>query len=521
MEDHRGKRLYKRFEKASIAKGSWNTTYEEAMKFFSPFRKTNENDVGINLKSSYNNLFDSTGITALREAVSNAQSDIFPPGRKWGKLKTGSFLQNNNVNLSSQLESITDVFFSALKASNFDMLLAEFLEDWFFGTGNMLMLEGDINNPFKFEVIPLQDVYLERGVSGEIGARFRKWKMPLHLISKTWPQAKFSDKASEVLRNDPYKEIELIEHIFNDNIEKEIREEGSLVIKTIEGYKYILQEADTKHIILEEDIESQPWINVRYSVSPREVYGAGPVLRSLAEAKVLNKVQELIIKNASINVAGMYTILNHSVLNLNNIKLEPFAFIPVESNGGGSQDATLKPIPRASDINLGQIVIEDKQKAIKNALVAEPMGEIDGAVKTATEIAYRANRAAKVMGSAYGRMQSEGAAQIVKRGLYILEKLGLIDLNGFKVDGQSIDIKYVSPISQAQEEDELTSLTRFGEIIRDLFGQEALLMMSSPIEYGRMVAKLLNIPEKVLASEEQLKAIQQGVAEQQEQQKIA
>lgn len=516
MEHHRGKRLYKRFEKAVTDKGSWNSVYEEAMKFFSPFRKTSADNNATSPKGYSSDLFDSTGVNALSEAVSNAQSDIFPPGRKWGRLKTGSRLPSNQ-NMSKQLEVITDTFFSALKASNFDKILAEFLEDWFFGTGNMLMLEGDIENPFRFEVIPLQDVYLERGVGGEIGARFRKWKMPIHLISKTWPQAKFSEDFSKILKENPYKDFELIEYVLKDDIEKKSREDGYLTTRTIDGYKYILQECETKHIMFEEDLESQPWINTRFGVSPREVYGVGPVLKCLAECKVLNKTQELIIKNANLNIYSMYTMDNNSMLNPNSISFQPFSVIPVESNGGPN-GPTLQRLPSAGDPYLSQIVIEDKMKAIKTTLVSEPMGEIDGAVKTATEIAYRANRAAKVMGAAYGRMQSEGAAQIVKRGLYILEKLGLIDLNGFKVDGQAIDIKYVSPISQAQEEEELTSLTRFGEIIRDLFGQEALLMMMNPIEYGRMIAKLLNITEKVLASEEQLQAIQQGMAQQQEQQ---
>lgn len=511
--------LYKRFQNAVSRKTNWRNTYKEALEYFSPQRDTFDDPQEGSKRTNTDRIFDSTGQDALDEAVSNAQAEIFPPQKNWGKLKLGPLLKDKSGDLNKKLEDITDLFFTSLHNSNFDIQVAEFLEDWMIGTGNMLMHKGTRDKPFIFEAIPLDQVYLERGKFGSVGGRFRKWKLPNHLIKETWPDAKLSQTLQAAIETNPYEETCIIEYTIQDKVKSRVltQDRGGKSIskeQMTDGFRYIVQEEKTKEVIVDRENKSQPWINVRYAVSAGEVYGRGPVLKALADNKTLNKTKELVLKNAALAISGMWTVVDDGIINLENIVMEPGAKIPVMANPGNPNGPSIAPLRSGADFNVSQIIMQDLIKSIKGILMAEPMGEIDAPVKTATEIAHRAQRMAKRMGSPFGRMQSEGAEQIMMRGLYILEELGMIDLSGFTVDGNNIGIQHVSPLAVAQDQEELTAMTRYAEIVSGFFGPQGLMMMTNPVEFGAELSRLLGVRSNILPTQEQMDAVKQVLAQQ-------
>jgi len=507
-------KLYKRFQNAQKRRTNWRTTYKEALEYFSPQRDTFDTPTLGAKRTNTDRIFDSTGQDALAKAVSTVHSNIFPPQKKWGKLKLGPLLEKEgNSGQKEKLEEITNLFFTALHASNFDTAVSEFLEDWLIGTGSMQMRKGTRTKPFIFEPIPLDEVYLERGVGGSVGGRFRKWKLPAHLIKETWADATFSTSFAAQVEASPYDDVNIIEYTVKDKIKnKVIVEDGGksrAKEQIIDGFRYVVQDEKTKEILVNREAKSHPWITVRYSVSAGEVHGRGPVLSALADNKTLNKTKELILKNASLALSGIYTVVDNGIINLENIVMEPGAIIPVEANPGNPNGPSISRLPSASDFNVAQIILEDLKKGIKSILFVDPLGELDAPVKSATEIAMRAQSVAKMLGSAYGRMQGEGAEQIMLRGLYILEELGMVDLSGFTIDGSNIAIQHVSPLAVAQDQDELTAMTRYAETVSNFFGPQGLMMMTNPVAFGQELAKLLGVTEKILPTEEQLEAIKQ------------
>ena len=85
----------------------------------------------------------------------------------------------------------------------------------------------------------------------------------------------------------------------------------------------------------------------RYGKIAGEIYGRGPlVTAAISDVKTLNKTLELVLKNASLAIAGVYTAADDGVLNPQNIKIQPGAIISVARNGG-PQGASLTPLPKA------------------------------------------------------------------------------------------------------------------------------------------------------------------------------
>ncbi len=81
-------------------------------------------------------------------------------------------------------------------------------------------------------------------------------------------------------------------------------------------------------------MKSSPFIVARYMKVAGEIYGRGPLVTAIADIKTLNKTVELVLKNASLSIAGVYTAADDGVLNPQNVKIQPGAIIGVARNGG-------------------------------------------------------------------------------------------------------------------------------------------------------------------------------------------
>ena len=110
-------------------------------------------------------------------------------------------------------------------------------------------------------------------------------------------------------------------------------------------------------------------------VVPGEVLGRGRIMSILPDIKTANKMVELVLRNASLAVSGVYTATSDSVINPYTMQLAPGTMIPVDSND--SSNPTLRPLDRAGDFNVSQLVLEDLQNRIRKTLFAEPLGSIE------------------------------------------------------------------------------------------------------------------------------------------------
>jgi len=95
-------------------------------------------------------------------------------------------------------------------------------------------------------------------------------------------------------------------------------------------YSYQVIWPEGKIELLQRKMKSSPWIVARYMKVAGEVYGRGPLVTAIPDVKTLNKTLELLLKNASISIAGVYTAADDGVLNPQAVSIRPGAIIPVD-----------------------------------------------------------------------------------------------------------------------------------------------------------------------------------------------
>jgi len=494
----------KRFDKAVKRKTNWETLYQEALCYVAPHRETfydAEVSVPGQDKSGKGEVFDSTAIDGVQKFVSNLQSSLVPPMKEWIGLKPGALIKKDQK-MAEGLADVSSILFSNLQNSNFDTQMSESFYDLAIGTGALLAFKGDVNKPFRFVNVPLSQLYLEEGPNGIVETSFRKFKVAGRNIEPTWDDAKISKEMKEKMSEDEGHEFSLIEATYPDDVEIFNIELNKK--EKVKGFRYVVVEKQSKHVLVEREMRSSPWIVFRWSTLPGEIYGRGPALIALPDIKTLNKTKELLLKSASMAILGMYTAVDDGTLNVENIKLAPGAIIPVAANEGSMQGATLRRLDAAARPDLAQIIINDLRASINSQLFADPLGPVDLPVKTATEMQLRQAELAKRIGASFGRLQFELIQPLVNRLLDILDELGLIDLGEYRVDGNIIAIEHVSPLSRAQDEEEVMSIFRYMEAIVGMYGPEAL-HIAAPIEkILKEIGPRLNVPPSIVPTEEEL-----------------
>jgi hypothetical protein len=207
-----------------------------------------------------------------------------------------------------------------------------------------------------------------------------------------------------------------------------------------------------------------------------EIYGRGPALTALPDIKTLNKTLELLLKNASLAISGVYTAADDGVLNPQTVKIIPGAIIPVARNGG-PQGESLKALPRAGDFNVSQIVINDLRQNIKRTLLDESLPPDNMSARSATEVVERMKELSQNLGSAFGRLINETMIPLVSKILEVMDDKGLIVMP-LKVDGMQIKVAPVAPLAMAQNMEEIQNIMQFKQIA-DSFGPEGQMALNT------------------------------------------
>lgn len=476
--------VLKRHDIALRKKDDFRDLYEDAYEFALPQRNLYDGywEGKVGGAKKMNRVFDSTAINSVQRFANRIQSGIFPPQRKWCRLEPGPDIpEDRAAEAQGALDVYTEKLFATIKQSNFDIAMGEFLLDLSVGTAVMMVQPGDDVNPINFIPVPQYLVAFEEGANGQVDNVYRRMRIKAEAVSRQWPDAKIEDNSqlARLIKEKPTEDVELIEAtIFN-------QKRGD--------YGYYVIDKQSKTEIVFRKMKVSPWVVSRYMKVAGEIYGRGPLITALPDIKTLNKTLELLLKNASLAIAGVYTAADDGVLNPNTIKIVPGAIIPVARNGGPQGDS-LKPLPRAGDFNVSQIVINDLRQNVKRILLDESLPPDNMSARSATEVVERMKELAQNLGSAFGRLINETMVPLVSKILQVMDDRGLIDLP-LRINGLEVRVSPVAPLAMAQSMEEVNNILQFAQIAQGV-GPEGQLAIKTG-DMLDMIAEKLGIPQKI------------------------
>lgn len=498
------KKYIEHYRKAKARRENWVPLFEECYEYALPQRESFYYEESGQRRDD--KIFDETAVVGVQEFASRLQAGIVPNFARWADLAAGSEVPpEERDGVDNELDEVTDYVFEVLQNSNFAQEVHESFLDLAVGTGVLCVEEGDALNPVNFTAIPLPHVVLDTGPDDRIDHVFReRKKVKFDHLPLMFPRSTFDPKVMSKMGSDNTTDV--LEVVCRDYSRK-----------NEEAYYHYAFCMTTKTVLHEKQmagVGSNPFICFRWSKCAGEIYGRGPLINALSAIKTTNLTIELILENAQMSISGIYQMEDDGVINPDTIQLVPGSIIPKAMGSSG-----LQPINAAGRFDVAQLVLNDMRLNIKRALYNDMLGDPNKTPATATEVAERMADLSRRMGSAFGRLQAELVQPVLQRVIYILKKQGRIEVP--TVNGREIKIKSVSPLAQAQANQDISSVARFLELVGGVFGPEMLQLLIDSEQTAIHLARKFGVPESLIRDEEQrrqIAALAQQMAMQQQQQ---
>ena len=499
------KEYLKRYERAKAKRTNFVDVFEECYEYALPQRESFYYEVSGQRRDD--KIFDETAVVGVQEFASRLQSGLVPNFARWADLTAGSETPKEQRDVvNNELEEVTEYVFEILQNSNFAQEVHESFMDLAVGTGVLVCEEGDAINPIRFSAIPLPHVILDTGPDDRIDHVFRERKqIRFDQLPMLYPKGNFNTEL-QALINNKSDQITTVLEIVCRNYTK-TNEEAFLHYAICMTTKSVLMQREMS------GVGSNPFICFRWSKCAGEVYGRGPLFNALSAIKTTNLTVEMILENAQMAISGIYQMEDDGVINPDTINLVPGTIIPKAMGSAG-----LQPIQAAGSFDVAQLVLGDMRNNIKRALYNDMLGDPNRTPASATEIVERMADLSRRIGSAFGRLQVELVQPVLQRVVHILKKQGRLEVP--TINGREVKIRSVSPLAQAQANQDITAVSRFLELANGAFGPEAINVLINTEETAAYLAKKFGIPDNLVRDEqerEQILALMQQMQQSQAQ----
>lgn len=479
--------ILSRHERAKNRRENWETHWQDCYEYALPQRGgfRGFNNVG---GSRVQTLYDGTALDSVDQLAASLLGQLTPPWSQWFGFKPGPELTDaESQAIAPVLEDIAKKIQSHLDRSNFAVEMHQcFLDLAVGGTATLYFEETDPGSfsAFKFSAVPLHDVVLEEGENGFLDGSFRTLSLTLAQLQKRYLNAELPIDVLKEGGKDPQERFDVIESILPEN--------GFYKFKSI-------LEHNSQIVLLDEGrFDLSPAISFRWMKSPGEIYGRSPVMKALPDIKTANKVVELILKNASIAVTGIWQADDDGVLNPANIELVPGAIIP---KAVGSQG--LKSLDMPGRFDVSELVLKDLRSRIRHALLSDQLGPVVDKRMTATEVLERSSQMALLLGATYGRLQSELLTPLIQRAFSILKRRG--EIPDIALDGRYVALDYRSPLARAQGQQSVQNVLTWLDTVSSM-GAEASMSVDVK-RTTQFLSEALGVPSDLIKKEIILKSV--------------
>lgn len=483
--------LARRYERAKSRRSAWESHWRECYAHALPQRDGALDRQTPGAKKT-DRLFDSTAPDAVEQLAASLMAELTPPYARWFDLVPGCDLTAAQAKrVAKPLEEISTILQSHFDNSNIAVEIHQcFLDLVTAGTASLMFEEADLGerSAFRFTAVPVGEAVLEEGASGRLDVTYRRVRLTGLQFHERFPEARPPEDTAERDGDDGEPRHAVIEAVLPD------RPRGFRYMAILEGGA---ESGGDSQILAEGRFDASPFINFRWMKAPGEIYGRSPVMKTLPDIKTANKVVELVLKNATIAVTGIWQADDDGVLNPATVKLAPGTIIPKAVGSSG-----LTPLKAPGEFDISQLVLEDVRARIRRGLLADQLGQINDPRMTATEVLERSAETARMLGATYGRLQSELMMPLARRALAILRRRG--EIPAMRIDGREIDLHVVAPITRHRKRAETQNAMKWVEMVM-MLGPEAGAVIDAG-EAARWLARKMDVPEHLLRDDTDIEA---------------
>ncbi|GEM_PF-944333 len=453
------KDFQERFGRAQRDKNKVRPRHDDIYRLVMPHRHKQD---GTSPQDSIDEIFDSTAIDATADFASDILNAFTPPFTdEWVKLAPSETMQMDPADerlMTEQIAAYKRVLWQAIGESNLAKAARECYRDLAVGTAAMLIQDVHPSLPIECTCVPVSDLYLDRGPGGCIDGRFRKFRVRASLVPVMWSGAVLPPSLQN---NDA--EIDVTEGMWRDWSDR-----GT------ERWRFVLVTGGD--ILLTDDYKGEgscPMIVCPWDIDGSTAWGFGPLYNALPDIKTVNKLVELVLRNADKAVDPPVTYDDDGVIDV--------------SQGVGAGDwfprapgSKIDAIETNARFDVGYLQVEKLQHQIKRALFQDKPEQLGRTPPTATQWLDQARETSRRMGAPAGGLIVDWQFAIIRRFAYLLAKRGTLPEVKFGGHGP-VKLTPTSALVRSGEQEKGQRLMAVvGNITQVLGPQQAMMVIDGP-----------------------------------------
>lgn len=504
-----GAELVRRYDELKGERGTWESQWQEVADEMLGRRDiTTQESPG---RKRMARIYDTTSLLSADLLAGGLHSFLTNSATKWFALKTEDDRLMEIEEVARWMEFAGNRLLSAFNRpeAGFDPHMHEVYFDIVsFGTSNLFEedergQDGVSRGPL-FIARPLSEMYIAENDAGRVDSVFRRYTLTARQTVQHFGSRAPSLAKKKVSSGKVDEKIELLHAI----MPREDPVPGRLLAIQMPFASFHV-DIKTKAIIRESGFRTFPSMHPRWSRDAGEIYGRGPGIIALADARMMNEMWKTTLTGAQKAINPPLLVDDDAVIG--QLRTAPNAVITRRSTA--LRTDSVRPLETGADPRLGLDLIENKAKNIRSAFKAEMMPLFQNPLQTATQVIEIANQAQRFLSPVMGRLKSELLEPMLERAFDIELNRGALGRPPDVLFGQNIRVEYVSPIQRAQRASEAQAIMETWTLaaqIAETTGDPLVTQVLNSEESIRLIAEANGVPVSAINDRETFAAIRKA-----------
>ena len=506
-------------------RSTWFSQWQEISRYLLPrngrFLVTDRNRG----EKRHNQIYDSTGTRALRVLAAGLMAGMTSPARPWFRLGIADKALMEYDSVKRWLNDVTEIMRQIFSKSNtYRSLHMLYEEIGGFGTGATIILP-DFNDVIRHYPLTIGEYAIATDHRGEVNTLYRDFDMTVGQMVGQFGRDKCSQAVKTLFDKGGLDTWVNVTHIIEPRADRDVR--SKLAKDMAVASCYYETGASSEQFLRESGYKRFPALAPRWAATGGDIYGNSPGMEALGDIKQLQHQQ--LRKGQGIDYMVKPPVQLPVAMKNQEFNSLPGGASYVDSSVGGgiknSFDVTLRLDHLLADIQDVRTRIDET--FYKNLFMMLAMDQRSNI--TAREVAERHEEKLLMIGPVLERLHNE----LLKRKIDVVfdEMIlaGLVPPPPQEMQGQELNVEFISMLAQAQRAIGVGSVDRFvgamGAIaqfkpgVLDKFDEDEWAD-----KYGDMLGvdpTLIVADEKVAIVRQQRAQAQQAAAQQQQMAEMA
>lgn len=499
-------------------RSSWDDQWGQLCAFFAPYSAVwNYSQVNQGERQDFQ-IINETGLLAARTLAAGMLSGMSSPTSPWLKIGDADPDLNELPDVRAWAETaeerVRKVF---LKSNTYQSLLNLYSEEGIYGSSSMMVMEDD-KTIIRCQPDPIGSYYLMVDDQLRISGRLRIMNMTVDQIVTRFGYDKVSS-AMQVQYTSPSGGNREQRYPIVNVVLK-----GAYFGKKDELFDYPWTSSwyemasfnEKMGVLRRSGFLENPLIVGRWKVTGENVYGFSAGMDCLGSVMSLQAWEERTARGTEMQF-NPPTVAS-TVLDARKATLLPGEMLWADTNDVSNLMKPAYGVTFQIDGALAQIQrLEGRINDAMYRSLFQMISESDRRDVTAEEIRAKQQEKMQVLGPVVERNVEEVLAPLVMRTLSIMQRRGMLPAMPDALKGRRLQLEFESILARAQKIGEFANLQTFmGFVGNEVAVDQGILDNVDLDEATRVAAKITGVPSKVLRSPEDVAAMRQDRARQQQ-----